>query len=128
MKNHNDVFFCSKFIGENTFEIFGSSGFQKAFINKNHTLNKRFNLSVFKDSQPADAVSNDWVIKSITNETEKFDLNCLDGLRALENSKLFDLINISMLSLELDSKLFIHNNGNLNLFKKQNFNEFSINY
>ena len=55
-------------------------------------------------------------------------MNCLDGLRALENSKLFDLINISMLSLELDSKLFIRNHGNLNLFKKQNFNEFSINY
>ena len=43
---------------KNTFEIFSSAEFRKTFINKNHTLNKTFNLSIFNDSQPEGVISN----------------------------------------------------------------------
>ena len=45
-----------------------------------------------------------------------------------KNSKLFDWININMLSLKLNSKTFIHYLGNLILIKKQNSYKFIINH
>ena len=48
-------------------------------------------------------------IKSIGNETEHYDENWIDGLRALENSKLFAKLNINTLQYEFSEML------NLNL-------------
>ena len=83
---------------------------------------------MFNDNQSNDVGNNRWVIQSIKDETAKFDINWLDGLRILENSKLFDRVNINMLSLELDSKLFINNRGNFIFIKiKNSYINFIIN-
>ena len=83
---------------------------------------------MFNDNQSNDVGNNRWVIQSIKDETSKFDINWLDGLRILENSKLFDRVNINMLSLELDSKLFINNRGNFIFIKiKNSYINFIIN-
>ena len=95
---------------------------KNAFINKNHALNKRFNISVFNDNQSNDVGNNRWVIQSIKDETAKIDINWLDGLRILENSKLLDRVIINMLLLELDSKLFINNRGNFIFININNSN------
>ena len=83
---------------------------------------------MFNDNQSNDVGNNRWVIQSIKDETAKFYINWLDGLRILENSKLFDRVNINMLSLELDSKLFINNRGNFIFIKiKNSYINFIIN-
>ena len=45
-KETKDVFYWRKIIENSSYEIFGSIGFKAAFINKNKTLNKRFNSSI----------------------------------------------------------------------------------
>ena len=83
---------------------------------------------MFNDNQSNDVGNNRWVIQSIKDETAKFDINWLDRLRILENSKLFDRVNINMLSLELDSKLLINNRGNFIFIKiKNSYINFIIN-
>ena len=70
----------------------------------------------FKERLTNDAVDNSWTIKSITDETKQFDANWLDGLRILENSKLFNHLDISTLALEFGSKLWIRR-GCIHIFE-----------
>ena len=75
-----------------------------------------FSILSFKFSDPSEE-SNSIAptIFSKTTEMKNYDENCLDGLRALEYSKLLSVLNINTLSLELEAKHLIQNKGNWTL-------------
>ena len=66
-------------------------------------------------------------ITSISEEVSNFDNNWLDGLRVLENSKLFDCINISTLAVELGAKLWLLDDGKNIMFDNNSLTIASLN-
>ena len=52
-------------------------------------------------------------IVSLRDETKFFDINWIDGLRVLKDSKLFEKLNINQLAFELSQVLNLNRGGKI---------------
>ena len=99
------------------YEVIGSIGFKPAFINKNQTIRKEFGSSIFINDWDSREQFLQFKIVSLRDETKNVDTNWIDGLRVLEDSKLFENLIINQLAFELSQVL------NLNRGDKNNYFE-----
>ena len=90
-----------------------SIAFKPAFINKNQTIWKEFDLSIFTNGWERRDQFLQFKIISIRDETKNFSRKWIDGLRVLKDLKLFDNLNINKLAFELSHVLNLNRGGKI---------------
>ena len=76
-----------------------------SIYNTNCILNKNCCNSIFKRNNSNKVLRNQWVISSIGKDTKLINTASLGGMMIKESSKLFDLLNTNLLSVQLKDKM-----------------------
>ena len=110
----NNVFYWRKIVNNILHEILDLLALRKLSLIKIKLYSKDSIVQYISAESNTNIERNKLNITSISEEVLNFDNNWLGGLRLLENSKLFDCINISTLTVELGSKLwYLDNDKNI---------------